>query len=224
MLVCLEPGGAKLEELLTPMGIAWDPSKTLLDDKQYLKVTQGLADRANLVTNKFSSHDSVTNVSRAGQTAVFAALGAGAITDKKAADTKVTVTVRTLPDVWADANADYENQSSESRKSYELAAAVTQGEGDTEFRAVVVGDANWASDMVITQKMFANIQFLADSLGWLNEDETLTGTTSNEEDVKIQHTRENQAWWFYATALFVPIGFMSLGAVRVRARRKGGDR
>ena len=224
MLVCLEPSGAKLEELLTPMGIDWDPSKTLLDDKQYLNVTHGLADRANLVTNKFSSHDSVTTVSRAGQQAVFAALGAGAIADKKAPDTKVTVTVRTLPDVWADTNTDYENQSSETRKSYELAAAVTQGEGDSEFRAVVVGDANWASDMVITQKMFANIQFLVDGLGWLNKDPTLTGTTNNEEDVKIQHTRENQAWWFYATAVFVPIGFMSLGAVRVRARRKGGDR
>jgi hypothetical protein len=224
MLICLEPGGAELEALLTPMGIAWDPSKTLLDDKQYLKISQGLSDRANLVTNKFSSHDSVTNVSRAGQTAVFAALGAGSITDTKAPDTKVTVTVRTLPDVWADANGDYENQSSEPRKSVELAAAVTQGEGESEFRAVVVGDANWASDLVITQKMFANLQFLADSLGWLNKDSTLTGTTSNEEDVKIQHTRENQAWWFYATAVFVPIGFMSLGAVRVRARRKGGDR
>ena len=224
MLVCLEPGGAKLEALLTPMGIAWDPSKTLLDDKQYLNITHGLSDRANIVTNKFSSHDSVTTVSRAGQTAVFAALGAGAISDKKAADTKVTVTVRTLPDVWQDANADYENQSSEPRKSYELAAAVSQGSGESEFRAVVVGDANWASDMVITQKMFANIQFLVDGLGWLNKDSTLTGTTNNEEDVKIQHTRENQAWWFYATAVFVPIGFMSLGAVRVRSRRKGGDR
>ena len=224
MLVCLEPGGAKLEELLTPMGIGWDPSKTLLDDKQYLNVSNGLADRANIVTNKFSSHDSVTTVSRAGQQAVFAALGAGAISDQKAPDTKVTVTVRTLPDGWADANGDYENQSSEPRKSVELAAAVTQGEGDTEFRAVVVGDANWASDMVITQKMFANIQFLVDALGWLNKDASLTGTTNNEEDVKIQHTRENQAWWFYATAVFVPIGFMSLGAVRVRSRRKGGDR
>ncbi len=224
MLVCLEPGGAKLEPLLTPMGIAWDPSNTLLDDKQYLNINHGLSDRANIVTNKFSSHDSVTNVSRAGQTAVFAAIGAGAIEDKKAPDTKVTVTVRTLPDTWADTNADYENQSTEARKSVELAAAVSQGTGDTEFRAVVVGDANWASDMVITQKMFANIQFLVDGLGWLNKDASLTGTTSNEEDVKIQHTRENQAWWFYATAVFVPIGFMSLGAVRVRARRKGGDR
>jgi hypothetical protein len=224
MLVCLEPGGAKLEPLLTSMGVAFDPSKTLLDDKQYLKINNGLSDRANLVTNKFSSHDSVTNVSRAGQTAVFAAIGAGAIQDTKAPDTKVTVTVRTLPDVWPDANADYENQSTEARKSTELAAAVTQGTGDTEFRAVVVGDANWASDMVLTQKMFANLQFLVDGLGWLNQDATLTGTTSNEEDVKIQHTRENQAWWFYATAVFVPIGFMSLGAVRVRARRKGGAR
>jgi hypothetical protein len=40
--------------------------------------------------------------------------------------------------------------------------------------------------------------------------------------VKIQHTRENQAWWFYATAVFVPIGFMSLGAVRVRIAAQGG--
>jgi hypothetical protein len=224
MLVCLEPGGAKLDDLLTPMGIAWDSSKTLLDDKNYLPITRGVADRANMVTNKFSSHDSVTTVSRAGQQAVFAVLGAGSITDKKAPDTKVTVTVRTLPEVWADANGDYENQTSEPRKSYELAAAVTQGEGDSEFRAVVVGDAGWASDILITQKMFANIQFLVDALGWLNKDETLTGTTNNEEDVKIQHTRENQAWWFYATAVFVPIGFMSLGAVRVRSRRKGGDR
>jgi hypothetical protein len=58
---------------------------------------------------------------------VFAALGAGADRDKKAPDTKVTVTVRTSPTCGQDANADYENQSSEPRKSYELAAAVSQG-------------------------------------------------------------------------------------------------
>jgi hypothetical protein len=67
-----------------------------------------------------------------------------------------------------------------------------------------------------------NQVFLRDLLAWLVEDEAAGGTVESEEDVKIQHTREGQAWWFYATAFLVPAGLAGGGLTRVRMRRKRG--
>jgi hypothetical protein len=51
--------------------------------------------------------------------------------------------------------------------------------------------------------------------------ESLTGTTENEEDVKIEHTKGGQATWFYLTVLCVPLLVLGAGAVRIRLRRTG---
>jgi hypothetical protein len=53
--------------------------------------------------------------------------------------------------------------------------------------------------------------------------EDAQGTVNNEEDVKIQHAREGQAWIFYGTAFFMPFGLFGLGMLRVRSRRKRAD-
>ena len=51
--------------------------------------------------------------------------------------------------------------------------------------------------------------------------EALSGTTENEEDVKIEHTKEGQQWWFYLTVLVVPLSVVLLGALRLRLRHRG---
>ena len=86
-----------------------------------------------------------------------------------------------------------------------------------------MGDATWATDGILDPRRTpANIQLIADSIAWLAEDEALGGTVESEEDVKIEHSKEGQGWMFYGTAFIVPLGLLTLGAGRIRMRKKGG--
>ena len=60
-----------------------------------------------------------------------------------------------------------------------------------------------------------------DTINWLIGAEAYSGTTESEEDVRIDHTKGTQKWWFYGTVLGVPLGVFLLGAARLRIRRIG---
>ena len=84
-----------------------------------------------------------------------------------------------------------------------------------------MGDATWASNLVIRQSQ-ANIVYLVDTLAWLTKSPELGGETETEEDVKIQHTKENEAIWFYGTTGLVPALVFFLGWLRVSSRNRRG--
>ena len=67
-----------------------------------------------------------------------------------------------------------------------------------------------------------NQQYFYDGINWLTHQEALSGTTENEEDVRIEHTKEGQAGWFYLTVVGLPLLIFGLGMLRLRIRRKGG--
>ena len=54
----------------------------LADDKFFLRVVNGVQDRLNLVSNKFSTHESVTTLSRNSRQAAVATPGATALIEK----------------------------------------------------------------------------------------------------------------------------------------------
>ncbi len=60
-----------------------------------------------------------------------------------------------------------------------------------------------------------------DTLRWLTGEESISGTVSTEEDVPIQHTREQDVVWFYATVLLAPAVVLGVGffVTRRRGRR-----
>ena len=84
------------------------------------------------------------------------------------------------------------------------------------FRSVV-GDVSIASDFVV-QRSQGSAQLLLDASRWLIGEEDLVGTTESEEDVQIEHTREDDIVWFYGTIFGVPLLLLAAGAVFVRGR------
>jgi hypothetical protein len=88
---------------------------------------------------------------------------------------------------------------------------------------LVTGDATWASDLVLPVSK-GNQEFLRDGVAWLVDQPSQGGTVNDEEDVKIRHTKSDEAWMFYGSTLLIPVLFLWFGLARVRyrTRSKGG--
>ncbi len=224
VLLALEPGQEEeigLQPLLDALGLVYHDQLLVTDDaKTYLPITGGVVDRQNLGTNSYSSHQSVSTLSKNRRQAWMVLPGTGWLEEAETHGGKVTTTVRTLSKVWADMDGDFEfDKDDESREVRDLAVVASgPSSGDDEYRAVVVGDAGFASDLLLPNK--ANAQFLVDASNWLLREEEITGTVNDEEDIKIVHNKEGQGIWFYGTTFLVPIGLALLGFVRVRSRRR----
>ena len=66
-----------------------------------------------------------------------------------------------------------------------------------------------------------NPQFLADIAKWLGGEESSIGALADTgEDVKIEHTKQKDAVWFYGTIFAVPLGVLGLGFIATRRRGK----
>lgn len=250
LLVALEPvstrppqiqalGDPLLDMVEEVMGLKLEPG-VLADERNHLPLFNNAQDRLLIATDGFSSHAS--NRTLASEKAALFTPISGHLTETEQHDSGIAITVRSLATTWADldGDAEYDAEEGESKTTRNLAAAVTGGVGATGWRAVVTADASMFSDWSLgNEKVPAgtmrgvgyrgNQLFARDVSNWLVGAEALSGTTENEEDVKIEHTKDNQVWWFYLTVLGVPLGVFLLGALRVRLRRvnrasTGGDR
>lgn len=221
IFLMLEPTETPDDALAAVMGVTFDPH-SLLSDKAYMRVTNGPADRAFVGSSKFSSHESMTTLTKNASQATLITPTVGAIKELPEHAGKVTVTVKGAPEWWADLNGDYEYQKdTEKRGGWEIAAVATGPAADgKEWRGAVIGDANWAATAMLQNP--AGQVYLAETVGWLTSDPALSGETETEEDVKIQHTKEGEATWFYGTSILVPALVFFAGMMRVNRRRKGG--
>lgn len=238
LLVTLSPDGPDMAALLQPLGLAYhkDP---LVSDKNIAVISNGKSDRLNIATNKFSTHESVTTLSRNSKALPLLLPNSGYLEELANPPGKITITVRSLTDAWNDINRDLElTVPEEKREGWAVVAAVTGTAPDApsdaaaapgedgkvkvpEFRAVVVGGSTWVSDYFLPMVQ-GNGVFLLDTLSWLTADEAMAGTVNNEEDVKIQHTKEGQGWIFYGSSLLFPTLILAGGLALVRIRRQGG--
>jgi hypothetical protein len=221
LLLLVEPGADpadNLDPLLSTLGLRAGRAP-LANASKYVSFTgqsRGVADRVNLVTNRFGSHDSMKTLSR-NSTQVFLALPTAVALDKvPETKNKLTTLVRSMPDTWEDADGDREKTAGEAEKVFELAFAVTPPDAASEARAIVVGDATLLSDPLLQSK--GNVVFGYDAMRWLVGDEEIAGEVESEEDVKIVHTREEDQNWFYATTVLVPTLVLLTGVVFVRTR------
>lgn len=235
LLLAIEPKELRLN---TPQFATEDTMQPLLDDlglnmgegvlaatNLIVPTANNISDRLNIATDGFSSHPSTVVLSKnRGQLKLFTP-GAGYLVEKAGAKPKVTVTVRSIGSAWNDRNMNLQldEDQGESKTARPIAVAVEGDpiDGERGFRAIVVADATLFSDFPITNP--GNQQFIYDALNWLTGQEAHAGEVESEEDVRIQHTREGQAGWFYSTVVGVPLLFLALGAVRLRIRRRGGS-
>ena len=209
-----------LKPLLDDLGISLGEG-VLAANSMIVPTANNLTDRLNVATDGFSSHPSTVVLSKQrGQLKLFTP-GAGHLVEKPKSANKRTVTVRSHGGAWADRNMnlELEQDQAESKTARPIAIAV-EGPGEEGFRAIVVSDASLFADFPIMNP--GNQQFVIDGLNWLTGQEALSGQVENEEDVRIQHTREGQAGWFYSSVVAIPMAFFAFGAIRLRIRRKRG--
>ncbi|HNC98361.1 MAG TPA: hypothetical protein PKW90_19675, partial [Myxococcota bacterium] len=179
-----------------------------------------LSDRAYVATNKFSSHESISMLSKRSTDLTMVVPSAGSISEKKDGPGKYTVVVKGMPDWFSDLNGNYNfDKDTEKRGQVDVAAVVTgPAEAGKEWRAVVISDATWLSNVVVMQ-VVGNQAFYSETVGWLAQDPSIGGEQESEEDIKIQHTKEGQEYWFLGASVGVPGLVMLLGTLNVMRRR-----
>jgi hypothetical protein len=235
-----------LKALAAIAGVEFSPT-VLANDKQFARRRYNDSDKTLLVTNHFSSHASVSTLSRNSSRAAVLLAGAGSVSRAQGGTAKVDIALRAVTGTFADANHNYNYDSDEKRDTYGLGAAVSEPvEGDkppekkdekkgdkdiptvatpNEMRAFVLSDADVLTDLVMSNFM-TNQLLLIDALRWLGGEESFAGEVNTEEDVKIEHTQQKDLVWFYSTILGAPALVLGLGLAFSRRSRspRGGKK
>jgi hypothetical protein len=235
LLLALDPEAkVDLAPLAGIVGLTWSPT-VLANDKTFVRRRHNNGDRVNLATNRFSSHASVSTLSR--NSARMPVVFPGVSTLEKAPgnalpDLKVDFTVKALPETFEDKNGTFEfDASSEKRTTWNLAAAVSRNvpapagwksKDPPEMRAFVIADADVLSDAAFGNE--PNIFFAADIVRWLGGEESFSGAITNTEDVRIEHTKQKDVLWFYATILGAPGAVLALGLLIARRPRRAATK
>jgi hypothetical protein len=191
---------------------------------KFAQLDGGATDRYNLVSTKFGTHATVSTLSKYATRTFVAMLGSVALTETGAATApspvKATPLIRSFEDSWEDIVRDAQLNATDGEKKATLVVAeAVEGPESAKFRAVVVSDVSVASDFVL-QHSQGDAQFLLDATRWLVGDEDLAGETQSEEDVRIEHSSEDDKLWFYMTVFGVPLLVLLAGAAFVRLRTK----
>ena len=231
LLLFLEPGIEHgLEPLLADLGVR-QIEGTVANERYHLRRDGALSDRRLLVTNRFGSHATVSDLSRAASRIGLVLEGASALEGVTGAPARSSVLVRPMTGSWLERDGDFERDSEgETDRIEALAMASTRSatESDSvESRAVVVGDVDAMNDdyVYITGPgaMSANAKLLLDAYTWLaREDETSVSIVSGDDDPVLQRTRGESIRWFLGTVFGVPALVLAAGFLFVRRRRSGG--
>ncbi|WP_437994541.1 Gldg family protein [Sorangium sp. So ce145] len=231
LLLALDPDAkVDLDPLAGAVGLTWKP-EVLANDRVYVRRRYNDSDQAMLVTTRYSSHASVSTLSRHAQQAPTIFPGASSLDKREDGGLKIDFVVRSLGETFADANGNFKfDAGGEKRSVYNLAAAVSKelahGGDDKEkkeLRAFVVADADVFSDAAFRNE--PNIVLALDALRWLGGEESYAGEITTSEDVRIEHTKEKDQVWFWATILVAPAMVLGLGLfITRRGRRASGRR
>lgn len=220
-----------LEPLLAGLGLEFKPGP-LANDKYHYRQRYNDSDRVFIGTGSYSSHPSVANLSREARRATFAALNAGYLV--KGADAHghtLDFTVRTLTGTWADTNGDFQfTEGVETKDIFNLAATAEReikpadgaapapaGGAAKKMRAIVLADAEAVGDDLLPNT--ANLVFVGDGLEWLTTEKPASTKVESEEDVPIEHTRDQDNVWFWGVVAGGPLAMLAFGWVVLRVRR-----
>jgi hypothetical protein len=216
VLIALDPENhVTMKEVLDPLQLEYH-DVTLANDQAYVRRTHTDADRTNLVTATFSSHPSVTTLLRIGTRAPVVLPGAGWIDAKRGRpiDIQVDSPIKAHYATWADTNGNFQFDPGETRRAWEVAAAVSKGQS----RAFILGDSDCFTDEAIV--MPGNELLTLDVVHWLMGDEAYQGLVSSEMDLPVTHTRKQDVVWFYSTIFVAPALVLGIGYVTTKKRRR----
>ncbi len=214
-----------LDPLLSGLGLSV-PRGVLHSDRHHMRRRTGEADQSAVYSNAYTAHPTVTLANRYRSQVVTVFLRGGAIERREGGEPEgasVTFPLRTESGFWLDADGDHQKDEGEAEGRFNMIAAVTvPNAGGEEGRAVVIADGDFITDQLIGNR--GNAFVLMDAVNWLVGEEHVLGPTQTEEDVPIEHTRDEDELWFYATSFGVPIPLIVVGAWLARRRRDGRRR
>lgn len=224
-----------LSELAAAVGAQFVPAM-VADEERYVVRRNNPSDRVILPTTRFSSHASVTTLSR-NPTRGVVVLGASYLSKDAQSDAKAEVAMRSFDSAFEDKNGDFQRNESEDKQEFTLAMALTaavdaaldpkpEPSGGTaatseksEMRAFVVADADVMSDLLMP-RVPGNPVLAFDALRWLIGEESLAGQIESEEDVRVEQTKQMNMAWFYSTVFGVPLAVLLGGVLVSRRGRK----
>lgn len=222
-----------LRELAAIVGVDFDPT-ILANEKNHVRRRFNDSDRVMLVTSSFSSHPTVSTLSRGAQRAAVVFSGSGSLSKATAApeDLKVDFAVRSDMNTFKDIDGDFKAGEDEKPQVQNLAAAVSRKSGSEpskeekgkgaapgEMRAFVLADADAVSDLFLVKAPNNPLLFL-DPVRWLGGEESFAGEVNVEEDVRIEHTKKGDQLWFYGTIFGAPALVLGVGLVLGRSSRR----
>jgi hypothetical protein len=213
----------------------------LANEHSHVRLAFNNSDQTRLVTSSFSSHASVSTLSRNAPAAAVVFFGAGSLDRAPGATAKIDFAVRAPTGSFADRNKNFvQDKDAEKSGSFNLVAAVSkpiaadakpaadpkkppEKKPDTkEMRAFVSADADAFSDLVLSN-VRGNQFLLVDAVRWLVGEESFSGAETSEEDSHIEQTKQQDLSWFYATIFGAPCLVLAAGVVvSRRSRRSGG--
>lgn len=225
------PGGSDSDPLvkfLAETGIRYN-DVPLANEKNFYPGTHTDADHWFLITNIFTSHESVVSLARDEQRIALAVFRAGYLSvTPELGNWRAFETVRTLADTFPDKNRNFKNDPDEKKDAYVMGAVaelknrkVDEKKKTRQSRIVVFTDATAISDQLIQAP--ANGVYFIDSLKWLVGDADKMGEVATAEDVKIRHTNKEDAVWFHSTVIAVPLLVLGAGFLATRRKRGGSD-
>jgi len=238
----VEPAPAWAAALANIAQLTYTPT-VLANDHAHVRLSYNNADQVRLISNSFSSHASVSTLSRNSSAAAVVFFGSGGLERANNATAKIDFAVRAPSGSFPDRNKNYvQDKDSEKTGSFNLAAAVSRPiasaaaapapdqdkkpsdkkPDNKEMRAFVVADSDAFGDLVMSN-VRGNQVFMADAVRWLVGEASFAGAETSEEDVRIETTKQQDLSWFYATIFGAPCLVLAAGVViSRRSRRVGG--
>jgi len=213
-----------LGPVLDAIGLGMLPG-TMTSETHHMVGRHNDSDKAVVYSNTYSSHPSVTTVMRNQREVASVFFKGGALT-KAEGDREwkpqVSYPVRTAGSSFRDLNDNYAMDPGEAKETLMPVAAVSlQGEGGKEGRAIVIADGDFITDKLAQNK--GNYLLFVDAIAWLVGNEELPAEATSEEDLPIEHSRDDDKAWFYATTFAVPVPVALLGVFVSRRRRKASN-
>ncbi len=213
-----------LRQYLAGMGLRYN-EVPIGNEKDYYPANHAPSDVWSLLTNVFTTHDSVTSLGRNDERIALLAYRTGywSVTPELG-KWKNAETVRTLPDSFPDKNKNYKADPDEKKDAYVIGVASEPKEKKPGIlsRVAVFGDATTIADAVVQNP--ANAVYFVDTLKWLVGKSELQGEVATAEDVKIRHTKKEDAIWFHGTVVVVPLLVLGAGFIATRRKREGDHR
>lgn len=230
------------QALAEVVGLKFMPG-VLANEKQHVRLRYNDSDRARLVTNSFSSHASVSTLSRNSPRAAVVLFGAGSFEKAAGSQERVDFSVRSTPGTFRDENHNFMLDAPIERAAvFNMAAAFSRPVGEAaeakkaddkkdakkpevkETRVFALADSDAFSDFVMREVIGNQVLFL-DAVRWLAGEGSVQGLPNTEEDVRIEHTKQADLGWFYATIFGGPSLVLGAGVlISRRSRARGGKR